>query len=109
MSQYTGRIHLYICIQGKDSRPRPLFENFRVEELESMAFSTGDIDEETTPQFLKENHAYYNVFKTFIGEWNDLRPIEQKKLLGRPLQVPLSLELCYLKESINHGRSVCNF
>nr|XP_010936358.1 DNA annealing helicase and endonuclease ZRANB3 isoform X1 [Elaeis guineensis] len=103
VSQYTGRVHLYICIQGKDSRPRPLFENFRAEELE--LFSTGDIDKATTPQFLKENPAYYNVFKTFIGEWNDLRPIERKKLLGRPLQLPLSLELCYLKESISHGCS----
>lgn len=105
VSQYTGRVHLYMCIQGKDSRPRPLFENFRPEELESMTFSTCDIDKETAPQWLKENPACYNVFKTFIREWNDLRPIERKKLLGKPLQLPLSLELCYLKESINHGCS----
>ncbi|XP_010258160.1 PREDICTED: DNA annealing helicase and endonuclease ZRANB3 isoform X2 [Nelumbo nucifera] len=39
VSHYTGRIHLYSCIAGKDLRPRPLFKNFRPEELESLSLS----------------------------------------------------------------------
>lgn len=103
VSHYTGRVHLYACIPGKDSRPRPLFENFRPEELETMIFSADGKNNEVSPKLVKENPAYYNSFSLFIKEWNDLRPIERKKLLGKPLQLPLNLELCYLKETINHG------
>ncbi|XP_058070254.1 uncharacterized protein LOC131219229 isoform X2 [Magnolia sinica] len=103
VSQYTGRIHLYACIPGKDSRPRPLFENFRPEELESMVFCATDMNKETAPKLMKENPGCRDVCMAFIREWNDLRPIERNKLQGKPLQLPLSLELYYLKENINHG------
>lgn len=98
MSQYTGRIHLYSCIPGNDSRPRPLFQSFRPEELDNK---------ERISQYLKENPAYRHAILAFISDWNMLRPIEQTKLLGKPLQLPLSVELCYLKETINHGSGVC--
>ncbi|KAJ0973802.1 hypothetical protein J5N97_015767 [Dioscorea zingiberensis] len=50
VSRYTRRIHLYVCILGEDSRPRPVSQNFRQEELESMLCSTGDINKETAPK-----------------------------------------------------------
>ncbi|KAH7652406.1 DNA helicase protein [Dioscorea alata] len=103
VSRYTRRIHLYVCILGEDSRPRPVFQNFRQEELESMLCSNGDLNKETAPQLLLDNSAFYEVFQAFVKEWNELRPIEQNKLHGKPLQLPLSLELCYLKDTINHG------
>lgn len=106
VSHYTGRIHLYACIPGKDSRPRPLFENFRPEELDSLISSATDMDNEISTKLIKKNPAYHSVFVTFVNEWNDLKPIERNKLLGKPLQLPLSLELYYLKESVNHEYGV---
>ncbi|XP_072981422.1 uncharacterized protein [Typha angustifolia] len=103
VSQHTGRIHLYICIPGKDSRPRPLFENFRPEELDSLACSSGQEKKEETLQVLKENPKLCCVFTSFIKEWSSLRPIDRNKLLGKPLELPLSLELCYLKGNMNHS------
>lgn len=108
MSQYTGRVHLYTCIPGKHSRPEPLFENFHLEELNSIMASSGD-KSEATPETLIRNPAYWNVFKIFFEEWNNLRPIERNKLFGKPLQLPLVAELCYLKEGINHSSGVCNY
>ncbi|KAM1081096.1 hypothetical protein EV1_015507 [Malus domestica] len=102
VSQYTGRIHLYSCISGEDSRPRPLFENFRPEELEALNSTAADNIKGTSFKFLKENPGYLHALLAFIEEWKKLRPIEQKKLLGKPLQLPLTIELCYLCEGINH-------
>lgn len=109
MSQHTRRIHLYLCIPGEDSRPRPLFKNFRPEELEEVICSSGDREKETTSLFLKENPAFSSALKAFTKEWNSLRPIDQNKLHGKPLQLPLGLELLYLKDSINHNCGVCSF
>ncbi|OAY72768.1 DNA annealing helicase and endonuclease ZRANB3, partial [Ananas comosus] len=103
VSQHTRRIHLYLCIPGEDSRPRPLFKNFRPEELEEVICSSGDREKETTSLFLKENPAFSSALKAFTKEWNSLRPIDQNKLHGKPLQLPLGLELLYLKDSINHN------
>ncbi|MCL7026376.1 hypothetical protein MKW94_000368, partial [Papaver nudicaule] len=102
ISQYTGRIHLYTCIPEKDSRPRLLCKNFRPEEIDSLNFSA-DIHKKTGGEFMMENEACQNILQAFMKEWNGLRPVDQKKLLGKPLQLPLSSELWYLKESINHG------
>ncbi|XP_062187807.1 uncharacterized protein LOC133891109 isoform X2 [Phragmites australis] len=102
VSQHTGRIHLYSCVPGHDSRPKPLFENFLPEELDLPLSSSSDV-KKTRTQLLKRNPAFCNVFKAFIKEWLALRPIDQKKLLGKPLQLPLSLELCFLKDSMNHS------
>lgn len=43
---------------------------------------------------------------SFIHEWKELRPIERRRLIGKPLQLPLSCELCYLNESLNHETGV---
>lgn len=102
MSQYTGRIHLYSCISGEDSRPRPMFENFRPEELEALNSPAANSIKETAFNSLKDNPAYVQAILAFIEEWKKLRPIEQKRLLGKPLQLPLTVELCYLCEGINH-------
>lgn len=55
----------------------------------------------------KDNPAYKDALLAFINEWNNLRPIQQKKLLQKPLQIPLTVELCYLSEGINHTSRVC--
>ncbi|CAK9148010.1 unnamed protein product [Ilex paraguariensis] len=101
VSQYTGRIHLYSCIPQVDSRPRPLFENFRSEEVESQLPPVED-RKTTAYNCIKEDPRYRHALVAFVDEWNKLRPIERKKLLSKPLQLPLSIELCYLKESNNH-------
>ncbi|XP_040382387.1 DNA annealing helicase and endonuclease ZRANB3 isoform X2 [Oryza brachyantha] len=101
VSQHTGRIHVYICVPGHDSRPRPLFENFLPEEVDSPLCS--DNAKKARNLLLKRDPAFCNTFKAFVKEWLALRPIEQKRLLGKPLQLPLSLELCYQNDNINHS------
>ncbi|XP_050223840.1 uncharacterized protein LOC126673653 isoform X2 [Mercurialis annua] len=101
VSQYTGRIHLYSCIPGTDSRPQPLFENFRQEELETL--SPVASDNKSTVKPFKGNPVYKDALLAFIEEWNKLRPVERRKLLGKSLQLPLSIELCYLNENNNHN------
>ncbi|KAK6920937.1 HNH endonuclease [Dillenia turbinata] len=105
VSQYTGRIHLYSCISGCDSRPRPLFENFRPEDLDLLNPPTADDSKKENTKFIKDNPAYKHVLMAFVREWNYLRPIEKRKLFGKPLQLPLSVELCCLNESINHDNA----
>ncbi|KAM6593938.1 hypothetical protein CsatA_001641 [Cannabis sativa] len=101
VSQYTGRIHLYSCISGTDSRPRPLFENFRPEELEPLDSPVAN--NRRTLNSIMDNPVCRNAVLEFSKEWNNLRPVERKKLTGKPLQLPLSVELCFLNESINHN------
>ncbi|XP_024170416.1 DNA annealing helicase and endonuclease ZRANB3 isoform X3 [Rosa chinensis] len=105
VSQYTGRIHLYSCISGEDSRPRPLFENFRPEELESLSSSAAESTKGTVSNSFKDNPAYLHALLEFYKEWKKLRPIEQKKLIGKPLQLPLTVELCFLCEGTNHDNT----
>lgn len=104
VSQYTGRIHLYTCIPGIDLRPRPLFLNFRPEEVELLDSS---VDDSEKTNFNLDAAVYKHALQEFLSEWRKLRPIEQRKLHGKPLQLPLDIELCYLKESINHNADVC--
>lgn len=106
VSRYTGRIHLYSCMPGTDSRPKPLFESFHPEELELLGSWIND-DNKTVCRSLQDKSDSRNALMAFIDDWNKLRPIEQQKLLGRPLQLPLSVELQILKESINHNTGVC--
>ncbi|XP_030531053.1 DNA annealing helicase and endonuclease ZRANB3 isoform X3 [Rhodamnia argentea] len=96
VSQYTGRIHLYTCTPGTDSRPRPLFHSFRPEDVNLQSALSPD------NKFLENSRGYIHGLLTFINQWNTLRPIQRRKLLGKPLQLPLAIELCYLKEGINH-------
>uniref|UniRef100_A0A0D9X150 Helicase ATP-binding domain-containing protein n=1 Tax=Leersia perrieri TaxID=77586 RepID=A0A0D9X150_9ORYZ len=103
VSQHTGRIHLYICVPGHDSRPRPLFENFLPEEVEPSLCS--DNATKVSSRVLKRDPAFCNTFKAFVKEWVELKPIEQKRLLGKPLQLPLRNELLYLKDSNNHSEN----
>ncbi|KAL8141906.1 hypothetical protein V2J09_014938 [Rumex salicifolius] len=95
VSQYTGRIHLWACIPGVDSRPRPLSESFQPEEIISgcSKYASG---------FIKQNPACRDALRVFIDEWNNLRRVDKRKLFGKPLQLPLSLELSYLCETANH-------
>lgn len=98
---------MYSCISGTDTRPRPLFENFRAEELELLNSRVADNEKKTNSNYVKDNPVYRNSVLVFIKEWNNLRPVEQKKLLGKPLQLPLTVELCYLNEGVNHKNGVC--
>lgn len=104
MSQYTGRIHLYSCIPGIDSRPRLLFENFKPLELESP--NLPDKDSKSVSKSIKDNPEYRPALLAFIEEWKTLRPVQRNKLLAKPLQLPLSVELCCLTESLNHDSGV---
>ena len=99
---------MYSCISGKDTRPRPLFENFRVEELEPLNSSAADNEKKTNLNSVKDNPVYRNAALAFSKEWNKLRPVEQKKLIGKPLQLPLTVELSYLNEGVNHKSGVSN-
>lgn len=97
---------MYICIPGRDLRPRPLFENFGPEEVELQDSPSVDDNKGKDLESLKGNQEYRDAILEFIRDWNKLRPIEQSKLLGKPLQLPLSVELCYLKENVNHSSGV---
>lgn len=105
VSQNTGRIHLYSCIPGKDPRPRPHCQNFRPEEIEASNLSEG-INKEKTHESITDDQVHVLAILEFLKEWKSLRPIEKRKLLGKPLQLPLSLELSYLSESISHNNEV---
>lgn len=94
---------MYACVSGIDTRPRPLFQNFHPEELESAVLDSLEQSGNAVMEFIKENISCKDLLVQFFKEWNSLRPIERNKLYGKPLQLPLELELCYLKESINHG------
>lgn len=96
VSKYTGRIHLYTCTPGTDSRPRPLFHSFRPEDVSLQS----DISPDN--KFLENSRGYVHGLLVFINQWNTLRPIQRRKLLGKPLQLPLAVELCYLTDGINH-------
>ncbi|KAI4329648.1 hypothetical protein MLD38_028010 [Melastoma candidum] len=101
VSQYTQRIHLYTCTSDSEYRPRPLFKSFRPEELDTkspiiMDNDTAEVDNRS---------SYTEVLLMFINQWKKLRPIQRRKLLGKPLQLPLAVELCYLKEGVNHDNS----
>lgn len=102
VSQNTGRIHLYSCIPGKDPRPRPHFQNFRPEEIEASNPSQGTTKEKN-PESITDDPVHVLAILEFMKEWKSLRPIEKRKLLGKPLQLPLSLELSYLSESTSHN------
>ncbi|EYU23580.1 hypothetical protein MIMGU_mgv1a000528mg [Erythranthe guttata] len=100
VSQHTGRIHLYSCTPGTNSRPQPLFKNFRQEEVE--CHQLGEEKEKTHNKSTDDSSVYIGALMSFINEWKELRPIEKRKLINKPLQLPLSYELCYLNESLNH-------
>lgn len=106
MSQYTGRIHLHSCIHGTDLRPRPLFQSFRPEELNLQDSLILTDDEDMKNSILRNGAALRQVLASFLSQWHKLRPIHRKKLLGKPLQLPLAIELCYLKEGANHDIEV---
>ncbi|XP_006286920.2 DNA annealing helicase and endonuclease ZRANB3 [Capsella rubella] len=102
VSPNTGRIHLYSCIPGKDPRPRPHFQSFRPEDIEASNASLC-IGKEKTPESSTDDPHHVLAILEFMKEWKSLRPIEKRKLLGKPLQLPLSLELSYLSESGSHN------
>ena len=81
--------------------------NFRPEEVESPTSPSAESKEQTAIHPLKDNPTYRHAVLAFINDWNKLRPVEQKKLSGKPLQLPLNVELCYLNEGVNHNKGVC--
>nr|XP_007157652.1 hypothetical protein PHAVU_002G087300g [Phaseolus vulgaris]ESW29646.1 hypothetical protein PHAVU_002G087300g [Phaseolus vulgaris] len=109
VSPYTGRIHLYTCILGTDKRPQPLYENFRPEELELLCYVAADEKQvhggkqKREYVSVKDNPSCKHALLAFAEEWKNLRSIERRKLIGKPLQLPLDVELCYLSESNNHN------
>ncbi|KAH6801112.1 SNF2 domain-containing protein / helicase domain-containing protein / HNH endonuclease domain-containing protein [Perilla frutescens var. hirtella] len=100
VSQHTGRIHLYSCTSGTNCRPSPLFKSFRQEEVECR--SLAEEHEKSNGQLVEDNSLYMEALMSFIHEWKELRPIERRRLINKPLQLPLSCELCYLNESLNY-------
>ncbi|KAL1531695.1 DNA helicase [Salvia divinorum] len=96
VSQHTGRIHLYSCTSETQCRPSPLFKSFRQEEVECRSLA------EEHGESVDDNSIYMEALMSFINEWKELRPIERRRLINKPLQLPLSCELCYLNESLNH-------
>ncbi|XP_047314227.1 DNA annealing helicase and endonuclease ZRANB3-like isoform X1 [Impatiens glandulifera] len=103
VSQYTRRIHIYTCHRGTDSRPKPLFESFCPEDLEVPPPPASNNKEKAIYKCIKDNPAYRSILSAFVKEWNNLTPIQRNKLLAKPLQLPLSFELYYLKEHQNHN------
>lgn len=103
---------MYTCILGTDKRPQPLYENFRPEELELLCPVAPEEkqvhNEKQKIEFVsvKDNPSYRHVLLAFVEEWKNLRSIERRKLIGKPLQLPLAVELCYLSESINYNNNV---
>ncbi|KAL8141905.1 hypothetical protein V2J09_014937, partial [Rumex salicifolius] len=77
VSLYTGRIHLWACIPGVDSRPRPLSESFQPEEIISgcSKYASG---------FIKKNPACRDALLVFIDGWNNLRRVDKRKLSSNP-------------------------
>nr|XP_043638616.1 DNA annealing helicase and endonuclease ZRANB3 [Erigeron canadensis] len=100
VSKYTGRIHLYSCIHGVETRPTPLFKNFRPEELET---NEPPSDDNLPRKCFEDDLVYRPALLSFVKEWSSLRPIQQNKLYNKPLQLPLAVELC-LNESQNHDK-----
>lgn len=96
---------MYHCTPGTNSRPTPLFKSFRPEEVESRSVAAEN--EKTSDKPVEDHSLYMEGLMVFISEWKELRPIEKSKLLNKPLQLPLSNELCYLNESLNHENGVC--
>uniref|UniRef100_A0A803M0X5 DNA annealing helicase and endonuclease ZRANB3 n=1 Tax=Chenopodium quinoa TaxID=63459 RepID=A0A803M0X5_CHEQI len=89
VSQYTGRVHLCTCDLAEDSAPRSLSENFRLEEISADPSEWSSV-------FIKENPTCQLAIVSFINEWKNLKHIEKKKLFGKPLQLPLAIELLRL-------------
>lgn len=106
VSQYTGRIHLYSCIPGIDSRPKPLFKNFRPEEVHHILPPLKEA-EKTAYNNIKDDMSCRYALVEFLKEWSKLSAIERRKLIGKALQLPLSVELSYLNENLNHDNGVC--
>lgn len=106
VSQYTGRIHLYSCIPGIDSRPKPLFKNFRPEEV-SLKLPPPKEVEKTAYTNINEDMSCQYALAEFLKQWSKLSAVERRKLIGKPLQLPLCVELSYLNENLNHDNGVC--
>lgn len=102
VSANTGRIHLYACISHKDARPRQLELNFRPEDVDSPVASDS-LGKIAPSKCMHMSHAYREAALTFIKEWNGLRPVERNRLFGRPLRLPLYLELSCMEYESNHG------
>lgn len=102
VSQYTGRIHLYSCIPGIDSRPKPLFKNFRPEEVALKLPPLKEV-EKTACNNINDDMSCQYALAEFLKEWRKLSAIERRKLIGKALQLPLCVELSYLNENLNHN------
>lgn len=100
---------MYSCISGTDTRPKPLFENFQPDELEPLNSPVANNENKRNVNSVKDNPVFRNAVLAFSKEWNNLRPVERKRLIGKPLQLPLTIELCYLSEGVNHNTGVCLF
>lgn len=94
VSANTGRIHLYrrvlenLSKDSKSTDPKfvPLEANFRPEDLKnSGAFSATH----RLPPVIASSAPLLERSRAFLEEWNSLRAIMRKKLLNRPVGLPL--------------------
>ncbi|CAH1428314.1 unnamed protein product [Lactuca virosa] len=101
VSKYTGRIHLYSCIQGIETRPTPLFKNFKPEELETK-----------DPDNLADS-IYKPALVKFVKEWNTQNHDKDGLLKGGSkkrgtsiddISHPLPANAEWRKVSIFHGK-----
>ncbi|KAL2935367.1 DNA annealing helicase and endonuclease ZRANB3 [Bienertia sinuspersici] len=98
VSQYTERVHLCTLDNEGDSTLRSLSQNFRLEEISSDPSEWASV-------FVKEDPACQHAIVSFIHEWKNLKRIDQRKLFGKPLQLPLAIELLRLSGSYNHDNN----
>ncbi|KAI5067217.1 hypothetical protein GOP47_0017745 [Adiantum capillus-veneris] len=94
VSANTGRIHIYTRSGSDGFRPKPLHVNFLPEDIEDLNDpSQSKGRSRNIPDCLRESPANLRCAADFLQQWNSLRPVDQKSLLGRPLQLPLAFEL----------------
>eukprot|EP00747_Dinoflagellata_sp_TGD_P121432 gnl/TRDRNA2_/TRDRNA2_173423_c0_seq2.p1 gnl/TRDRNA2_/TRDRNA2_173423_c0~~gnl/TRDRNA2_/TRDRNA2_173423_c0_seq2.p1 ORF type:complete len:949 (-),score=141.59 gnl/TRDRNA2_/TRDRNA2_173423_c0_seq2:245-3091(-) len=77
VSRVTGRVHIL------DAEGKPLGCSFKPIDWEAIR------DSVTLPDPLRGMPSVISATDTFVLQWANLRPKEQRKLLGQPLQPPL--------------------
>ncbi|MCO5608942.1 hypothetical protein L7F22_063160 [Adiantum nelumboides] len=93
VSTNTGRIHIYTRSDSDGFRPKPLQVNFLPEDLEHLNDPSESNRSRNVLDCFDKSPSNLKCATDFLQQWNSLRPVDQKSLLGRPLQLPLAFEL----------------